>query len=210
MEILFEDDYLYIVNKPAGVTVDSQNDEDTTILSSLEGKRLHLVHRIDQVASGLVMVAKNPNSAEQFSRLFRYKKIRKTYIAIVTKGVAEREATISEKLVRNGKLRKAFVNEKGKKATLSYIRIGATDKYDCLKVIIKQGRFHMIRCMLSHAGMPIKGDVKYGARRKNPDRSIDLHAYSLRFTHPVTQEIHNIVAPLRADNLWKACAEFVH
>ena len=209
MNIIFEDESIYIVNKPAGVPVQTKDNTEDSIFSYLPADALHLVHRIDQVASGLIMIAKTPSAADQFSKLFKHKKIRKTYIAIVTKGVAEKEATIAEKLVRNGKLRKAFVNEKGKQATLSYLKIGETDKYDCLKVVIKQGRFHMIRCMLSHYKMPIKGDVKYGARRKNPDRSIDLHAYGLRFTHPVTKEIHNIVAPLRADNLWTHCAQFI-
>ncbi len=208
-EIVFEDKYIFILNKQAGISTDSEDSSFREILSEGKTKKLHQVNRIDQVVSGLVMFAKNKSSAALFSKLFQERNIEKTYLAIVKKGVAEKESKLEFKLVRNGKLRKAFVNEKGKLSSLSYQKIGSTDSYDCLKIDIKEGRFHMIRCMLSHVGMPIKGDVKYGARRKNPDRSIDLHSYGLSFTHPVTKEIHNIIAPLRENNLWQACDKFL-
>lgn len=209
MDIIFQDEFILVVNKPAGLVVRSADDSVESVLSQLNNEELHLVHRIDQVASGLLILAKNAEAAALFSDLFKDRKIEKTYLAMVKKDVAKDNDTLEEKLIHKQKSKKAYVNKSGKLASLTYEKIMATNSCDCLKVKIKQGRFHMIRCLLSHHGMPIKGDVKYGARRKNSDRSIDLHAYELRFTHPVTQEIHNIIAPLRANNLWKACADFL-
>lgn len=209
MEIIFEDNYIYIINKTAGVIIKPEDSAFRESLKQSTHQKLHQVNRIDQVVSGLVMIAKNKRSAASFSTIFQERNIDKTYLAFVKKGVAKEEEKLQFKLVRNGKLRKAFVNEKGKLSTLQYKKIGATDSYDCLEIKINEGRFHMIRCMLSHVGMPIKGDVKYGARRKNADRSIDLHSYGLSFAHPVTKEIHNIIAPLRDNNLWLACNDFL-
>jgi 23S rRNA pseudouridine1911/1915/1917 synthase len=209
MEIIYEDKHIYVINKQAGILFQPEDAETLKTLQPSKNNSLHQVNRIDQVASGLVIIAKNKSSAAKFSMLFQEKMIEKTYLAFVKKGIANDEETIKCKLLRNSKLRKAFVNEKGKLAQLHYKKIGTTDSYDCLKIKIKEGRFHMIRCILSHLGMPIKGDVKYGARRKNSDRSIDLHSYNLQFTHPETKEIHNIIAPLRDNNLWRAVNEFL-
>ncbi len=209
MDILFEDSSIYVVNKPPGLPVDTRNLNEESVLSLLGQKPLYVVHRIDQVVSGIVVVAKSSKAARLFSLMFQDHAIKKSYLAIVKKNVAKEIDILQYKLVRNGKLKKAFVNDKGKPASLEYTKLGAMDHFDCLEVKIKEGRFHMIRCILSYKGMPIKGDIKYGARRKNSDRSIDLHAYKLSFTHPLTKEIHNIIAPLRQNNIWQACSAFL-
>ena len=159
MQIVFEDSHIAIVNKTPGIISDPNHSSFEGTLTQQENP-FFCVNRIDQVVSGLLLVAKNKESAASFSSLFKDKFIEKTYLAIVEKGRAIESENLEQKLIRNARLKKAFVNEKGKKASLSYKKIGSTDHYDCLEIKMKEGRFHMIRCLLSHAGMPIKGDVK--------------------------------------------------
>jgi len=210
MDIIYEDDQLIIVNKSAGIAIQSSRSEELSLHEKLQKKKkqaIFLTHRLDQVASGICIFTKSKRSCDYINQQFAKNQIEKTYLAVVPVGVAKSEGTITLKLVHNQDKRKAYVNKKGKTATLHYKRIGLGDRYECLEIKIEGGRFHQIRCMLAHSDMPIKGDVKYGAKRKNKDRSIHLHANQMTFTHPKTKEIVHFSAPLPSENLWQYFAE---
>lgn len=210
IEVLHNDQQLLVINKPSGIAIQGTDNEQKSALEIMEGKigtPLFVTHRLDQVTSGVCILAKNKRSCAAVNQSLQSGQVEKTYLAVVTAGVAKSEDTLEMKLVHNQKVRKAFVDSKGVLATLHYVRLSTSDRYDLLQVKITDGRFHQIRCMLSAAGMPIKGDVKYGARRANKDRSIHLHAHTFVFPHPKTKEILHFSAPLPSENLWQYFAE---
>lgn len=208
--ILFEDNHLIIVNKMAGEIVQGDKTGDEPLL---EGVRTYikekyskpgnvfcgLVHRIDRPVSGAVIFAKTSKGLERMNALVKERNIRKIYWAIV-EGHTEKESdTLVHFLRKNEKLNKSFCvsedDSKAQKATLSYRVLKRLDHYTLLEVELFSGRHHQIRVQLSAIGHCIKGDLKYGARRSNPDASISLHAHQLIFEHPVTHEIVDVVAP---------------
>lgn len=210
MNILHEDDLLIIINKKAGIAIQSSRSEELSLHEQLQKSKkqaIFLTHRLDQVASGVCIFTKTKRSCDYINQQFAKNEIKKTYLAVVPVGVAKDEDSFSLKLIQDQEKRRAYVNKKGKAATLKYKKIGLGDNYECLEVQIEGGRFHQIRCMLAHSGMPIKGDVKYGAKRKNKDRSIHLHANQMTFKHPKTEEIVHFSAPLPTENLWQYFAE---
>jgi 23S rRNA pseudouridine1911/1915/1917 synthase len=216
--ILFEDNHLLIVNKVPGELVQPDKDHSLSLEDTLKdylrknnGKAgniyLGVIHRIDRPVSGTVIFAKSSKALSRMNRLLQEKKISKTYWAIVNHKPEKNEATLVHYLVRNSRNNtvKAFNNEKegSQRAELKYRFLAASENYYLLEVILITGRHHQIRAQLSHCGMEIKGDLKYGAPRSNPDGSISLHARSVSFQHPVTLSEMNIIAPVPHDKLWQ-------
>ena len=176
--IAHEDDDFLIINKPAGVLSqdDQGNDVSIQALAQMHATvQLYLINRLDRPVSGLLIFKKNKENIQGLS-------ISKRYLAIVPKGESEGQK-LEHFLRRDGKQKKARISDKQfsgfKKSQLEYKRVLQLDHVDVIDVTLLTGRFHQIRAQLSHVGLPIRGDVKYGARRSNKDRSIDLHAYSI-------------------------------
>ena len=139
--------------------------------------------------------------------MFRAGEVKKTYWAVAKNAPKESEGELVHFLVRNEKQNKSYAYDKevpnSKKAVLDYRLIGRSENYYLLEVDLKTGRHHQIRCQLAKMGCPIKGDLKYGSPRSNPDGSICLHARRVRFVHPVSKELIELKAPLPEGNLWK-------
>lgn len=204
------DDLYVVAYKKAGHSCTSDHTEGDDLQTQLEGELkqpLHIITRIDKPVSGLVLYARNAGAATTFTEMVKAQKIKKKYLAIVEGTVEKEQDTLSHTLIK-GKNNKAYANEDGKPATLSFQKRYTYDKYTLLEIETQTGRFHQIRCQLSLTKHSIKGDVKYGARRGNPDRSIHLHAYSIDFTHPFTQEeVHLSCLPNTEDTLWRIAME---
>ena len=171
---------------------------------------LGLVHRIDRPTSGLVIYAKTSKALSRLTQMVKNREIEKTYWAIVPKEMIPLEQKLVHYLRKNEKNNKATVFEKvtegAKEARLHYKVIRTLDNYYLLEIDLETGRHHQIRAQLAKIGIPIKGDLKYGAPRSNPDGGIHLHARKLSFTHPVTKEAIEIIAPTNPqDKIWQAC-----
>ena len=158
--------------------------------------------------SGLVVFAKTSKALSRLNEMFKNGDVKKTYWAIVKNAPVAEEGELCHYLVRNEKQNKSYAydTEKpgSKKAVLHYRLIAHSDNYHLLEVDLKTGRHHQIRCQLAKMGCPIKGDLKYGFPRSNPDGSICLHARRVRFLHPVSKELIDVEAPLPADRLWSS------
>lgn len=217
MTVLYEDNHIIIINKSAGEIVqgDKTGDESLcdTVKRYLKEKYnkpgnvfLGLPHRLDRPVSGIVVLAKTGKALERLNEMFRNGSVRKIYWAITKERPLQPEKELSGWIVRNERMNKSFVytNEvKGSKhALLHYRRIGFSQNYNLLEVELKTGRHHQIRCQLAAMGCPIKGDLKYGAKRSNPDGSISLHARQIQFIHPVSKQQIDITAPVPKENLW--------
>ncbi len=222
LQVLYEDNHLIIVNKRAGDIVQGDKTGDKplsdVVKSYLKDKYnkpgnvyLGVVHRLDRPTTGVVLFAKTSKALPRLNRLFAEKKTNKTYWALVKNRPEKTEDTLVHWLRKNPKNNKstAYPNEvpDGKKAILHYKTIKALDNYMLLEVALETGRHHQIRVQLSSIGSPIKGDLKYGFDRSNKDASISLHARRLEFTHPVSNEKIDVLAPLPDDTVWKACLE---
>ena len=168
---------------------------------------LGVVHRLDRPVSGLVVFARTSKALSRLNEMFRTGEVHKTYWAITKNMPAIEEGRLEHWLVRNEKQNKsyAYTKEKpgAKKAVLEYKMIGRTDNYSLLEVRLLTGRHHQIRCQLAAMGCPIKGDLKYGAQRSNPDGSISLLSHRVEFVHPVSKERIDVTSPVPSDNLWQ-------
>ena len=220
MEVLYEDNHLIVVNKWPGEIVqgDKTGDEplSETIKRYLKDKYakpgnvyLGVVHRLDRPVSGCVLFAKTSKALPRLNKLFStHEQVQKTYLAIVCARPHQDSGTLAHWITRNEKANtsKAYPKEipGSKKAILTYRLLGASERYFLLEVHLHTGRHHQIRCQLAAIGCPIKGDLKYGAPRSNPDGSICLHAYNLILEHPVSHQKLSITAPLPADRLWQS------
>ena len=212
LEILQEDANCIIVNKPAGLPTqpDQTNDRSALdIVARYLGRRVWIVNRLDRPASGVLVLTKTSNSAREFSELFLNDKVQKSYWAMVKNKPQEDSGTLVHYLKKGVKSKKSLVQEDdskgGKKSVLSYKVLKSLENYHLLEIELGTGRYHQIRSQLAAIGSPIKGDVKYGAKRKNDDRSIHLHARKLVFTHPFNNEHIEIEAEVpRKDNLWQS------
>jgi 23S rRNA pseudouridine1911/1915/1917 synthase len=210
--ILYQDVDIIVVNKPATLPTQPDTTGDSSLLEQIAvylQEDLYLVHRLDRVASGLVVFAKKSSVAAHLSAQFKDKKTDKRYYAIVEKRPEIDHAHLTHFILKNSKTNtsKAIVEEKmdAKRAELAYILRGVSDRYFLLDITLFTGRHHQIRAQLAAIGCPIKGDVKYGARRSNANRAIHLHAYQLGFTHPVSNEkLLFKCLPDLTDNLWRA------
>lgn len=220
MEVLYEDNHIIVVNKKAGEIVQGDKTEDEPLSEIVKQwiKEKHnkpgnvylgVVHRLDRPVSGVVLFAKTSKALPRLNKLFaEHEKVEKTYWAIVGNRPAKDADTLTHWLTRHEKTNtaRAYDHEVpgSKKAVLDYKLIATGDRYFLLEVHLHTGRHHQIRCQLAKIGCPIKGDLKYGAPRSNPDGSISLHARSLKFDHPVSHETIECVAPVPDDNLWRS------
>ena len=218
MDVVYEDNLLIIVDKSSSEIVQGDKTGDKPLAEMVKEyikQKYHkpgnvflgVVHRLDRPVSGLVVFARTGKALARLNEMFRTKEVHKTYWAIVGNCPPAEEGELVHWLVRNEKQNKSFAYDKevpnSKKAILNYRLIGHSENYYLLEVDLKTGRHHQIRCQLAKMGCPIKGDLKYGAPRSNPDGSICLHARKVRFIHPVSKELIELEAPLPEGNLWK-------
>lgn len=220
-QIIYEDNHLLVINKKAGQLVQGDKTGDLSLLELLKDfikKRdekpgnvfLGLVHRIDRPTSGLVIYAKTSKALSRLTQMVKNREIKKTYWAIVPKELIPQSQRLVHYLKKNEKNNKAIVfpraTDGAKEAILTYTVAKILDKYQLLEIDLETGRHHQIRAQLSKTGVPIKGDLKYGSPRSNPDGGISLHARKLEFIHPVTKEKIEIIAPVpENDKVWEAC-----
>lgn len=220
LQVIYEDNHIIIVNKRAGDIVqgDKTGDEPLSevVKSYIKNKYdkpgnvyLGVVHRLDRPTTGIVMFSKTSKALPRLNKIFADKEAKKIYWALVKQMPPKTEDTLIHWLKKNPKNNKstAYIKEvkESKKAILHYKILKNLDNYYLLEVELETGRHHQIRSQLSSIGCPIKGDLKYGFDRSNPDAGISLHARGLSFIHPVTNEAIQLEAPLPNDPLWKAC-----
>lgn len=218
MTVVYEDNHIIVVNKTASEIVQADKTGDTPLSESVKlylkekyqkpgNVFIGVTHRLDRPVSGLVIFAKTSKALTRLNDMFRTSEVKKTYWAVVKNALKEPEGELVHFLVRNEKQNKSYAYDKevpnSKKAILDYRLIGRSENYFLLEVDLKTGRHHQIRCQLAKMGCPIKGDLKYGFPRSNPDGSICLHARRVRFVHPVSKELIELEAPLPDGNLWK-------
>lgn len=215
-EVLFQEDNLLVINKPCGMPVQSANTQDDllSIVQKDFDKKYELCNRIDQVVSGIVLFSKDKNQIKDINRAFANQEISKVYVALLHKYEAlEDKGTLEGYLLHDRKQRKAYVKDKdhpkAKLSSISYEKVAEMDNYYLVKVVPGHGRFHQIRALFSNANLPIKGDVKYGARRKNADRSIHLHSWKIELPKHIFGKSQQFIAPLPAENLWSLCKEYL-
>jgi 23S rRNA pseudouridine1911/1915/1917 synthase len=208
-QIIFENEDFLLANKPSGFAIASSKTTETNLLESL--KRDHhrnvlLTHRMDQVTSGLVLFAKHKQSQRAINNLFATKQIEKKYIAMVKNPLSKNTNKLKHFHRRNGRTHKAIISRTDgpgmKPSILKYDLVGKSDNYFLYTIDLETGRFHQIRAQLANEGSPIKGDVKYGARRKNPDRSIGLHCFRISFILKDEKYSFNCAPPEK--NEWNA------
>ncbi|MDX1666496.1 MAG: RNA pseudouridine synthase [Saprospiraceae bacterium] len=212
--VLYNDNQLLALNKPPTIPVQKDPSGDKSLLDLAEiysKRRVHLVHRLDRPSSGITLMAKTRKALVSLNEQFKSRKIDKKYLAVVGNEPPQEEDTLIHYLYRPSRRNRAEVSEEeqadSKKSELHYRLIGKSDHYYLLEIGLITGRHHQIRAQLAHIGCPIKGDVKYGFRRGNRDRSIHLHAWKLGFLHPVSEEQKEITAPLPPDPLWSFFGE---
>ncbi len=219
MEILYEDNHIIIVNKSPREIVQGDKTGDKPLVDMVKDylkEKYHkpgnvfcgVVHRLDRPTSGIVVFAKTSKALARLNEMFKKGEVDKTYWAIVKDLPPQDEGTLVHFLIKNQKNNKsvAYDTEKlrSKKAVLHYKLVGRSQRYYLLEVKLETGRHHQIRCQLAKIGLPIRGDLKYGAQRSNPDGSISLHARNISFVHPVSKKMIDITAPVPDDPLWKA------
>ena len=219
MKVLYEDNHIIVINKAAGEIVQGDKTGDESLCDTMKqyikekyakpgNVFIGLPHRLDRPVSGVVVFAKTSKALERLNRMFSEGAVKKVYWAL-TKGIpTPAEAELETWILRNEKMNKSFSYPKevkgSKRAILHYRLAAASQNYNLIEVELKTGRHHQIRCQLSSIGCPIKGDLKYGAQRSNPDGSISLHARYIEFIHPVSKELIAITAPLPNDRLWQS------
>lgn len=219
MEVVYEDNHLLVVNKAPGEIVQGDKTGDKPLVEILKDwlkKKyskpgnvfLGVVHRLDRPVGGLVIFAKTSKALTRLNRMLYDGEIHKTYRAIVENRPKELQAELVHHLFPVEKINKTYVSEVPKEGTkearLRYRLLKEGDNYDMLEIQLLTGRKHQIRAQLSAIGCPIKGDLKYGAKRSNSDGSISLLSHALDFTHPVSKEKLHFEAPCPNDNLWRA------
>ncbi len=214
--ILYEDNHILIINKRAGEIVQGDKTGDEPLsetLKSFISQRddkpgrvfVGVPHRIDRPVSGIALFAKTSKSLERLNAMFQSGDIHKMYWALVEKCPTPEQGELTHYLLRNEKQNKSYAYDRpvpdAKKAVLKYKLLKATERYFLVEVELLTGRHHQIRCQLSAVGCPIKGDLKYGARRSNKDGGISLHARSISFIHPTKKTEINVVAPTPLESL---------
>ncbi|MCR5679053.1 MAG: RNA pseudouridine synthase [Prevotella sp.] len=226
MEVVYEDNHIIIVNKRSGEIVQGDKTGDrplSDVVKAYIKERyqkpgevfLGVTHRLDRPVSGLVVFARTSKALTRLNKMFADGQVHKTYWAIVEMRdeaslVSHSSSLLTHWLTRNEQQNKAYAHDHevagAKKAQLRYRVLSRGDRYALLEVQLLTGRHHQIRCQLSAIGCPIRGDLKYGARRSNPDGSISLLARRIEFVHPVSKAPLCIEAPLPADPLWDTLA----
>ena len=217
IDVIFEDNHLIAVNKKSGEIVqgDKTGDEPLSerVKKYLKVKYnkpgnvfLGTIHRIDRPTSGIVIFAKTSKALSRMNEKFRQNKISKTYWAIVKNRLPKKNDLLEHYLLKNQKKNKSFLSteEKGKFSVLEYNFLNNLNNYFLYEIFPKTGRHHQIRVQLSNMGSPIKGDLKYGAKRSNPNGGINLHAKKIDFNHPVTKESVSIEANCPKEKIWNS------
>jgi len=219
LQVLYEDNHIIVVNKRVGDIVQGDKTGDKPLSEIVKeyikdkynkpGEVfLGVVHRLDRPTTGIVMFARTSKALTRLNEIFKNRETQKTYWALVKNKPSLTEATLTHYLTRNEKSNTSKAHAKeisgSKKALLTYKIIKNLTNYTALEIDLHTGRHHQIRCQLSAIGSPIKGDLKYGADRSNPDGGICLHARKLSLTHPVTKNILEIIAPVPDDALWRS------
>jgi len=214
--VLFEDEHLLVVSKPAGMPVQADPTADEDLLTALRRERkepsLELAHRIDRPVSGVVLLARTAEANKGLQALFRERRIEKRYWAIVEGRVEEANSELRHRLMHDARRHKALVskNAEGEEACTRVRLLAQGDRYALVECRPEGGAFHQIRAQLAAWGHCIMGDVKYGARRAMKDRSIGLHARSLRFKHPFTGTDVLVEAPWPDAMPWPALVALAH
>lgn len=225
MTVLYEDNHIIAVNKTCNEIVQGDKTGDMplseTVKAYIKEKYnkpgevfLGVTHRLDRPTSGVVLFARTSKALTRLNEMFKsHEQIRKTYWAIVQGAPKQAEARLENWLTRNETLNKSFIGKPGakeaKQAILSYKTLVRGENYTLLEINLETGRHHQIRCQLAAIGCPVKGDLKYGAKRSNPDGGICLHARKIEFIHPVKKETICITAPVPNDSLWQQFAASV-
>ena len=228
MQVLYEDNHIIAVSKTCHEIVQGDKTGDTplseTVKAYIKEKYqkpgevfLGVTHRLDRPTTGVVLFARTSKALTRLNAMFQsHEQIRKTYWAIVSTDNGNRimdkgEVRLENYLWRNEKQNKSFVVKPGtkdaKRAVLTYKAIAHSDRYTLLEINLETGRHHQIRCQLAAIGLPIKGDLKYGAKRSNQDGGISLHARKIEFVHPVSKQDIVITAPVPDDKLWRTLEE---
>lgn len=218
MKVVYEDNHIIIVHKESGEIVQGDKTGDKplsdTVKDYIKTKYnkpgnvfLGVVHRLDRPVAGLVVFARTSKALTRLNEMFQKGDVQKTYWAITAKCPEVEEGDLVHWLMRNERQNKSYAYNRevpnAKKAHLHYRVIAHSERYHLIEVRLFTGRHHQIRCQLAHIGCPIKGDLKYGAPRSNPDGSISLLSRYIQFVHPVSKKIINVTAQLPADTLWQ-------
>lgn len=203
MQVIYEDNHLIIVNKAVGEIVQGDKTGDKPLSENVKDYIREkyskpgnvfcgVVHRLDRPVSGIVVFARTSKALERMNRMFRDGEVHKTYWALVQGKPLQKEALLEDWLVSDGRMNKTFVTNQGAKdaklSRLKYKTIAEGDRYTLLEVTLLTGRKHQIRAQLANIGCPIKGDLKYGSKRSNPDGGISLQSHSIEFIHPVSKQ----------------------
>lgn len=219
MNVIYEDNHIIIVNKQPGEIVQGDKTGDKPLSETVKDwiKETHgkpgnvflgVVHRLDRPVGGLVIFAKTSKALSRLNQMLRDNEIHKTYWAITRNMPPEQHGTLVHYITSVEKNNKSYASLKpaknAKEAKLMYKVLSESDNYYLLEINLITGRKHQIRVQLSAIGCPIRGDLKYGDRRSNPDGSISLIARRIQFVHPVSKQLIDVVAPLPQDNLWNA------
>ncbi|MFM8917325.1 MAG: RluA family pseudouridine synthase [Bacteroidota bacterium] len=217
MQVLYEDNHLIAVNKRPGDIVQGDKTGDEPLSEKVKryiGDKyqkpgavfLGTIHRIDRPVSGVVLFARTSKALERMNEQFREREVQKTYWAVTQNTPNPEQGKLVHYLVKKESLNKSFASIDAKpgssRCELDYRVLAATERYTLVEVLPLTGRHHQIRVQLSTIGCPIKGDLKYGAKRSNPDGSIHLHARKLEFIHPISKLPVTITAEVPKDNLW--------
>jgi len=223
-QIVFEDNHLLAVNKLTGQIVQGDKTGDrpmSELLKDFVKNRdqkpgnvfMGVTHRIDRPVTGVVLFAKTSKALARLNELFKSREIKKTYWAVVKNKPPQAEGKLVHYLIKNEKQNKSYPSDCEKtgslRCELEYKMIAKSDNYFLLEINPLTGRHHQIRVQLAAMGCPIKGDLKYGFNRSNPDGSIHLHARKLSFIHPIKDEPITILAPVPNENLWRSLEEMV-
>lgn len=218
MKVVYEDNHLIVVSKRPGeiVHADVTGDRSLEEMVALYLKEKYqktgnvfvgVVHRLDRPVGGLVVFAKTSKALARMNKLFAEGGVHKTYRAIVQKTPPSKEGECIDWLWRNAKQNKTYISSPhkpdAKRAHLRWRLVASAQRYHMLEVTLLTGRHHQIRAQLAHMGCPIKGDLKYGAPRSNPDGGIALLSYEIQFEHPVSHDIIHLKTPLPQDKLWQ-------
>ena len=224
MKVVYEDNHVIIVHKESGEIVQGDKTGDKPLSETVKDyirDKFHkpgnvflgVVHRLDRPVAGLVVFARTSKALSRLNEMFRKGEVHKTYWAITKNAPAEPEGTLVNWIVRNEKQNKSYVYDKevsnAKRAELKYRVIAHTENYHLIEVNLLTGRHHQIRCQLAHMGCVIKGDLKYGAPRSNPDGSISLLSHEVTFIHPVSKMEIKAESVIPDDRLWRDIAEAV-
>lgn len=225
MEIVYEDNHLIIVNKAAGEIVQGDKTGDTPLSDLIKNylKEKYrkqgnvfcgVIHRLDRPVSGLVVFAKTSKALSRMNRMFQNREVEKVYWAITRFQPPKKEDTLIDYISTVERNNKSYASkmprEGAARAVLDYKVLSHTDYYYLLEIRLHTGRKHQIRVQLAAMGCPIRGDLKYGDRRSNPDKGISLQSHRIKFTHPVSGDIIDVSAPVPNDNLWQALVENIN